>query len=70
MPAYPYVWSLAETHRLGSVAPYHFVKELQRAGSLELLVDRIKRRPKRAPMMCELVRLVYLRETGEAPGLL
>ncbi|WP_206522188.1 hypothetical protein, partial [Mesorhizobium sp. M1A.F.Ca.IN.022.05.2.1] len=67
MAAYPYVWSLAETHRLGSVAPHHFFKELQRAGSLEQLVDRIKRYPKRAPLTSELIRLVWLKETGESP---
>lgn len=67
MAAYPYVWSLAETHRLGSVVPRHFFKELQRAGSLERLVDNIKRYPKRAPKTCELVRLVCLKETGKSP---
>lgn len=67
MAAYRYVWSLAETHRLGIVAPHHFFKELQRAGSLERLVDRIKRYPKRAPLTSELIRLVWLKETGESP---
>lgn len=67
MAAYRYVWSLAETHRLGSVAPHHFFKELQRAGSLEQLVDRIKRYPKRAPLTSELIRLVWLKEMGESP---
>ncbi|RUV46540.1 hypothetical protein EOA85_35695, partial [Mesorhizobium sp. M5C.F.Ca.IN.020.29.1.1] len=67
MAAYRYVWSLAETHRLGSVAPHHFFKELQRAGSLEQLVDRIQRNPKRAPTIRELARLVYLNETGKSP---
>lgn len=67
MAAYPYVWSLAETHRLGSVAPHRFSRSCNARGSLERLVDRIKRRPKRAPMMCELARLVCLREKGESP---
>ncbi|TIN32223.1 MAG: hypothetical protein E5Y32_33755, partial [Mesorhizobium sp.] len=37
MVDYPYVWNLAEMHRLGSVTPHHFFAELERAGSLERL---------------------------------
>lgn len=48
MVAYPYVWNLAEMHRLDSVTPHHFFKELERAGSLERLVDKMKRLPSRA----------------------
>ncbi|MEI9425398.1 hypothetical protein O7A70_30005 [Mesorhizobium sp. Cs1299R1N1] len=48
MVAYPYVWSLAEKHRLGALRrtifsrSCNFFKELQRAGSLERLVDDMK----------------------------
>jgi hypothetical protein len=64
---YPYVWSLAEMHRLGSVTPHHFFKELERAGSLERLIDEMKRWPRRARTTRELARLVWLREKGESP---
>jgi hypothetical protein len=64
---YPYVWSLAEMHRLGSVTPHHFFKELERAGSLERLIDRMKWWPRRARTTRELARLVWLRERGESP---
>ncbi|WP_244662167.1 hypothetical protein [Mesorhizobium huakuii] len=49
MVDYPYVWKLAERHRLGSVTPHHFFAELERAGSLERLVDKMKRLPGRPP---------------------
>ncbi|TIN10241.1 hypothetical protein [Mesorhizobium sp.] len=67
MVAYPYVWNLAEMHRLGSVTPHHFFAELERAGSLERLVDKMKRLPWRAPTTRELARLVWLRERGKSP---
>ncbi|MER8395175.1 hypothetical protein NKH10_25355 [Mesorhizobium sp. M1340] len=67
MVAYPYVWNLAEMHRLGSVTPHHFFKELERAGSLERLVDKMKRLPSRARTTRELARLVWLKEKGESP---
>ncbi|TIP95368.1 MAG: hypothetical protein E5X61_42080, partial [Mesorhizobium sp.] len=67
MVDYPYVWNLAEMHRLGSVTPHHFFAELERAGSLERLVDKMKRLPWRAPTTRELARLVWQKERGESP---
>ncbi|ESZ09429.1 hypothetical protein X737_32940 [Mesorhizobium sp. L48C026A00] len=68
MVAYPYVWNLAEMHRLGSVTPHHFFAELERAGSLERLVDKMRRLPRSTPTTTrELTRLVWLRERGESP---
>ncbi|MET2832233.1 hypothetical protein [Mesorhizobium shangrilense] len=67
MVDYPYVWNLAQMHRLGSVTPHHFFTELERAGSLERLVDMMKRLPSRARTTRELVRLVWLKEKGESP---
>ncbi|WP_245489882.1 MULTISPECIES: hypothetical protein [unclassified Mesorhizobium] len=68
MVAYPYVWNLAEMHRLGSVTPHHFFAELERAGSLERLVDKMKRLPRRTPTTTrELARLVWQKERGESP---
>ncbi|MER8548536.1 hypothetical protein NKH41_22845 [Mesorhizobium sp. M1169] len=67
MVDYPYVWNLAEMHRLGSVTPHHFFTELERAGSLERLVDKMKRLPSRARTTRELARLVWLKEKGESP---
>lgn len=67
MVEYPYVWNLAQMHRLGSVTPHHFFTELGRAGSLERLVDKMKRLPSRARTTRELVRLVWQRERGESP---
>ncbi|BAB54708.1 hypothetical protein [Mesorhizobium japonicum] len=67
MVDYPYVWNLAQMHRLGSVTPHHFFAELERAGSLERLVDKMKRLPSRARTTRELVRLVWLKERGESP---
>ncbi|MER8928634.1 hypothetical protein [Mesorhizobium sp. M0859] len=48
MADYPYVWNLAQMHRLGRVTPHHFFRELERAGSLERLIDKMKRLPSRA----------------------
>ncbi|WP_292492104.1 hypothetical protein [Mesorhizobium sp.] len=67
MVEYPYVWNLARTHQLGSVTPEHFFKELERAGSLERLVDMMKRLPSRGRTTRELVRLVWQKEKGESP---
>ncbi|GLS35122.1 hypothetical protein GCM10010869_07100 [Mesorhizobium tianshanense] len=67
MVDYPYVWNLAEMHRLGSVTPHHFFKELERAGSLERLVDKMKRLPGGARTTRELARLVWQKERGESP---
>ncbi|WP_287300788.1 hypothetical protein [Mesorhizobium sp.] len=68
MVDYPYVWNLAEMHRLGSVTPHHFFAELERAGSLERLVDKMKRLPWRTPTTTrELARLVWQKERGESP---
>ncbi|SFL17766.1 hypothetical protein SAMN04488498_14813 [Mesorhizobium albiziae] len=67
MVDYAYVWNLAEMHRLGSVTPHHFFKELERAGSLERLVDKMKRLPRRARTTRELARLVWQKERGESP---
>lgn len=67
MVDYPYVWNLAEMHRLGSVTPHHFFAELERAESLERLVDKMKRLPWRAPTTRELARLVWLRGEGREP---
>ncbi|RWM06662.1 MAG: hypothetical protein EOR72_31295 [Mesorhizobium sp.] len=67
MVDYPYVWNLAQMHRLGSVTPHHFFTELERAGSLERLVDKMKRLPSRARTTRELVRLVWLKERGQSP---
>ncbi|RWO40141.1 MAG: hypothetical protein EOS11_20485 [Mesorhizobium sp.] len=68
MVDYPYVWNLAEMHRLGSVTPHHFFAELERAGSLERLVEKMKRLPRHTPTTTrELARLVWLRERGESP---
>ncbi|WP_287321789.1 hypothetical protein [Mesorhizobium sp.] len=62
MVDYPYVWNLAERHRLGSVTPHHFFAELERAGSLERLVDKMKRLPGRTRTTTrELARLVWHR---------
>ncbi|WP_292502384.1 hypothetical protein [Mesorhizobium sp.] len=66
MVDYPYVWNLAEMHRLGSVTPHHFFKELERAGSLERLVDKMKRLPGGARTTRELARLVWQKERGES----
>ncbi|WP_292243929.1 hypothetical protein [Mesorhizobium sp.] len=35
MVDYPYVWNLAEMHRLGSVTPHHFFAELERRRTAE-----------------------------------
>ncbi|TIP87812.1 MAG: hypothetical protein E5X58_29605 [Mesorhizobium sp.] len=68
MVDYPYVWNLAEMHRLGSVTPHHFFAELERAGSLERLVDKMKRLPWRTRTTTrELARLVWQKERGESP---
>ncbi|MER9048180.1 hypothetical protein NKH89_13130 [Mesorhizobium sp. M0923] len=67
MVDYSYVWNLAEMHRLGSVTPHHFFKELECAGSLERLVDKMKRLPRRARTTRELARLVWQKERGESP---
>ncbi|WP_292243264.1 hypothetical protein [Mesorhizobium sp.] len=68
MVDYPYVWNLAERHRLGSVTPHHFFAELERAGSLERLVDKMKRLPGRTRTTTrELARLVWQKERGESP---
>ncbi|RJT23988.1 hypothetical protein D3227_38035 [Mesorhizobium waimense] len=67
MVDYPYVWDMAQLHRLGSVTPHHFFSELERAGSLERLVEKMKRLPGRAPTTRELARLVWQRERGESP---
>ncbi|BBD41400.1 hypothetical protein Amn_pc01150 (plasmid) [Aminobacter sp. Y103A] len=68
MVDYPYVWKLAELHRLGSVTPHHFFTELGRAGSLERLIDKMKRLPGRTPATTrELARLVWQKERDESP---
>ncbi|WP_245490176.1 MULTISPECIES: hypothetical protein [unclassified Mesorhizobium] len=67
MVDYPYVWGTAEKHRLGSVTPHHFFTELERAGSLERLVDKMNRLPSRARTRRELARLVLAEERGESP---
>ncbi|BAB54577.1 hypothetical protein [Mesorhizobium japonicum] len=67
MVDYPYVWKLAEMYRLGSVTPHHFFAELERAGSLERLVDKMKRLPGGARTIRELARLVWQKERGESP---
>ncbi|MFB9984750.1 hypothetical protein ACFSQQ_40905 [Mesorhizobium kowhaii] len=67
MVDYPYVWKLAEMHRLGSVTARHFFAALERAGSLERLVDKMKRLPGGARTIRELARLVWQKETGESP---
>ncbi|BCH05017.1 hypothetical protein MesoLj131b_70160 (plasmid) [Mesorhizobium sp. 131-2-5] len=64
---YPYVWNLAQIHGLGSVTPRHFFRELEREGSLERLVEKMKRLPSRAQTTRELVRLVWQKESGESP---
>lgn len=67
MVDYAYVWNLAQMHGLGSVTPRHFFKELERAGSLEQLVDKMRRLPNRARRTRELARLVWLEERSESP---
>ncbi|RWN98937.1 MAG: hypothetical protein EOS07_36490, partial [Mesorhizobium sp.] len=52
----------------GSVTPHHFFAELERAGSLERLVDKMKRLPGRTRTTTrELARLVWQKERGESP---
>ncbi|WP_246592075.1 hypothetical protein [Aminobacter anthyllidis] len=67
MAAYPYVWNLAQLQGLGSATPRHFFRELERAGSLERLVEKMKRLPSRGRTTRELVRLVWQKERGESP---
>lgn len=55
------------SHGLGSITPRHFFKELERAGSLEELVDKMRRLPSRARRTRELARLVWLEERSESP---
>lgn len=61
------MWNLARTRQIGSSTPQHFFKALERAGSLDRLVDKMKRLPGRARTTRELTRLVWLKEKGESP---
>lgn len=67
MLEYPYVWNMAQMHQLGSTTPRHFFKELERAGSLERLVEKMKRLPSRSRTTRELARLVWQKEKGKSP---
>ncbi len=67
MADYPYVWNLAQMHRLGRGTPQNFFRELARAGSLERLIDELKQLPSRTRTTHELARLVWLKEKGESP---